>query len=660
MATTSDLDSLSSAISQAYSDEIPTFSPTAFIRARDLWRENLTRSATASDENLSSDNIKESRRQLTHARGVAAVARPILADVVQMRTASQRNIWERRYAPDILYAAEEHLALAVMGIERGDLHTAQENAEAARKRFGEAKLQALEKGAVRNLRNRVVNASGLVSSDRLEAATREIEEVEATLRQVRDGRSSTSSLRRRLGTVRARVQTLLDPGSGSGEADDQDPILDGDWAPGTFEAPDPPLQITITNRTESSIDLIWLNRAGVVDATILERQTSDGPWEAVAEFGGLLGWTDYSDTGLLPDTLYCYRVRVENAYGSSSTPRDRQANAYTRLVASSGRSLPVWRVQLMIRTANVPDAGTSDPVRVRLNSPVLGYYPSSNETWLDYGPRATGVGWEDDFRRGGGFVYDLNIGTEPRFDMDVGDITMISIEKEGTDALGIAEIELRINGDPVFSRVFGETASTCMWIDDGDGYSPIYTVFHAELRAHRAWQAYVSNRPDLLIAEIPTLFTKDEIVSRIEGLIGHFLHGKRAYWDQKLESGGPVRVSRVDATALRIHLDLNVSVPGFDPTLDIDLDIRWTITCHDDGTVDFSTRDENFSTHADFNLITEVLFGFFLPALGESFIARYVRILYRPIVADFTADLAGACPKLEVELNGDVTLRLAG
>lgn len=124
-------------------------------------------------------------------------------------------------------------------------------------------------------------------------------------------------------------------------------------------------------------------------------------------------WTSHEDTGLQSDTFYCYRVRTENAFGSNVTPVDNQACGYTRVSGSrleeeeKDTPVPVWRVQVTIRTADVSNAGTEDAVQIRLNSPLSlsRYSPRGNETWLDYGPRldspiGTPAVWRDDFDRG--------------------------------------------------------------------------------------------------------------------------------------------------------------------------------------------------------------------------------------------------------------------
>jgi hypothetical protein len=91
-------------------------------------------------------------------------------------------------------------------------------------------------------------------------------------------------------------------------------------------------------------------------------------------------------------------------------------------------------------------------VEVRLNSPrnLLTHAPRGNSTWLDYGPRLISPFpvWSDDFDRGREFTYDLNLSNIS----ELSDITMLTIAKDGTDGIGIAEISLKVNGVEVFER----------------------------------------------------------------------------------------------------------------------------------------------------------------------------------------------------------------
>ena len=66
-------------------------------------------------------------------------------------------------------------------------------------------------------------------------------------------------------------------------------------------------------------------------------------------------------SGLLPDRLYCYRIRARNSFGSDVTPQDKQACGYTR----DGNNLTLGRVQLRIRVADIANALPVPPEALR-------------------------------------------------------------------------------------------------------------------------------------------------------------------------------------------------------------------------------------------------------------------------------------------------------
>jgi hypothetical protein len=409
------------------------------------------------------------------------------------------------------------------------------------------------------------------------------------------------------------------------------------------------LTIRVTNRTEKSLTVVWQDRSNRDETNVLLRQRENESWEAIAEFGALSGWTEYTDSNLDPDTLYSYRVRSENYMGVVTTPLDNRAGGWTR----GGNEIGVWRIQLRIRTADVSDAGTEDPIQVRLTSPLATFSPNGNQRWLDYGPRFEGTSWRDDFVRDREFTYDL----DQSYIRELSDITMLTIRKEGSDAIGIAEITLLVNEEEVFNRHFGETSSTCLWIDDGAGQSPSYTIWHRELRADPRWQAFTAKQ------HLPPLrITNEDIVSRLESLVGHSMHGTKAGWGE-FSSPAWVEATFLDEEPLRVDLDLEADVPYIqDPEIDINFDLHFAITCNQSaGTATLRVTSENVSASVDFDFLTE-LFGTIL-TVGtftwiEDWIAGKIEDEFQSIVEKIEVDTDGLCPTVKVEANGDITFHL--
>ncbi len=642
-----DLPSLAAAFSRARRSEVPSYAPAAFRNAVEAWR---VANAASGDERAREYALEQAVHALADAEARADRAAEVLQNVTQLRAAALRSERERFTASEVLADAEEHYRLAVGRAEEGDLQAAEAEADAAESSFREATLLALERGPVVALETAVREGEFTTSPAGLRAASAELGDIREAVDTTKRGEQGVTQLRRRLAVGGRRIGSalddLLDPTI-------IDPVLPTDpIGPVRPGKPERVTAIRVTERAADSLTVTWLSPPTFADRNVLLRQREAGPWEPVEEFGPLQGWTTHTDTGLDPETLYCYRVQSENDQGIVATPVDKRAGGYTRAT----ESIRVWRVQLRVRTADVADAGTSDAIEARLTSPLSTFNPNGNRRWLDYGPRWEGSGlsgWRDDFARDREFTYDL----DQRYVRELSDITMLTIAKDGTDAVGIAEIGLLVNNEEVFTRVFGETASSCLWIDDGDGHQPQYTVWHGELRADPKWQAYVAgSRPR------PFTIPNAELVSRIESLVGHAIHGTEAYWGE-FSSPAWVEATFVDSERLHVDIDLEADVPVLsDPEIDIDFDLRFSFSCDQAaGTATLSITSENLGANVDFDFLTE-LFGTVL-TLGqfgrlEKWIANEITDSFDPIVERILADTGGICPTATVLQNGDVIFGL--
>jgi hypothetical protein len=609
--------------------------------ALDAWETVTTANGDPEDRRRA---MARALRALAEAESRARHGSELLHDVARGRTRALRNDRERYYAPSELARAEDYYASAVARAEEGNLEAAAAAADAARAAFQEAALRSVELGPLAAMANAVDEAEDSVAPAALLAARAEVADIHTALDAARQGNGTVAQLNRRVSAGRVRI------GSGLGDILEPpiiDPLPPGDpvWPP----KPAPVDTIRVTERTADALTVTWLNPPTHTDHNVLLRQRESGPWVPVAEFGPLDGWTTHTDIGLDPETLYAYRVRSENDRGTVTTGLDDRAGGYTRALDS----ITVWRVQLAVRIADVSDAGTSDPIQARLTSPLMTFSPNGNRRWLDHGPQWSGGGiggWRDDFARGSERVYDL----DQRYVSELADITMITIAKDGTDAVGIAEVRLLVNNVEVFRRLFGETSSTCLWIDDGDGHQPQHTIWHGELRADPLWQAFVgaNHFPPLRISNA-------EIVSRIEGLVGHAIHGTQAHWGE-FHSPAWVEATFVDAERLHVDLDLQADVPILsDPEVDIDFDLRFAIDCNPAaGTATLNITTENSDANVDFGFLTE-LFGTILTAGQfvriEDYIATRIEENFEPIVQSIELQTGSICPTVTVQPNGDVT-----
>ncbi|OGO68384.1 MAG: hypothetical protein A2Z49_05370 [Chloroflexi bacterium RBG_19FT_COMBO_56_12] len=636
-------------LEKARSEDVPTYAPHLFAGALELWERVQEEFTKCSPVEQVTKYLEQFLEKLAKASEQSARSKEELSELVRLRTESLRSVWVRYHSPEILMKAEHDYRKAIALAENGNLNAARKHAAYASKSYREATLQSLERGPLASLENQLKYSHQFLPHKRIEEADLELSDLRNALDGARRGDLEISALRARIGISRFSIGQLLGLGSDLFVDDFFPTPPDGGLDPETTGPPKAPLSMRITDRAADSLSVTWQDRSSTDEVNYLERREEDGPWEVVAEFGPLSDWITYQDTGLEPDTRYCYRVRVENSFGSKTTPSDNRACGYTR----DGNNLRVWRIQITIRTADIPDAGTSDDVRVRLNSPLATYIPHLNQTWLDYGPQLITpfpVVWSDDFDRGREFTYDLRL----PYISELSDITLISIVKEGTDALGIAEISLRVNGVQVFERFFGETASTCLWIDEDDGHSPIYTVSHAELRAHPSWQAYVASPPDP-----PLQISSGELVSRLEGIMGDSIHGTELYWDRDHFFGSAwVEVKRLNDTTLEVDLDLGVDVPVLgDPEVDINFHLNFNLTCNQAaGTATLVVTTTDFDASVDFDLLDEIV------TLGginyfEDRIAEAMEAGFNNITEVITINSGGLCPRIEIDNNGNVNFR---
>jgi hypothetical protein len=642
------------ALAKARAEDVPTYCPTLFEEVLTLWKRAQNEAASRGSAAQIRKQLDEVMKKLGQASERATSSRDALSDLVRLRTDSQRNVWERYYAPEILIEAERYYWLAIREAENGKLDAAGNHADAARKLFRDATIQSLERGPIARLENKVIEAEQSVPQGRVQDAARELAGLRETLAETRQDNLTVSALRTRIIVGREAIRSLL------ALAPDLDPNWDVPFPPyvnpglpeiGGTSPPDAPKTMRIVARTENSLTVGWQNLPSSAgdylstrgDINKLERQKENGPWELVEQFGHLNGWYEQTDSGLQPDTPYCYRVRIENPLtysGSRTTLPENYACGYTR----DGNNLKVWRAQFRICTANVSNAGTSADVKVLLA-------PSGNSTWLDYGPRSISQFppiFIDDFDRGIEFTYDLDLSHIS----ELSDITMLTIIKGTgvlgtTDPLGIAEIALQINGVEVFKRSFGETASTCLWI------SSIYTISHPELRADPSWQAYIaSGGPG-----VPRRIRNEEMVSRLESMIGNAIHGSQVYWAKEHFYGpASVEATRLDDETLQVDLDLEASGLTDNAAVDIDFHLHFEIECPPKvkaPTLKITTSNVRANVSAGF--WDRALLTLPLAEFAELKIAKAIEKAFQPISQTIVLNPPeGLCPKVRVDEGGHI------
>jgi hypothetical protein len=373
---------------------------------------------------------------------------------------------------------------------------------------------------------------------------------------------------------RARYNDPEDPPDYPDPPEDPTPLPQPPYSPG----------LAISQRSHNQITVRWTDDSANETATYLERlEPVSGLWTPLRTYGPVAQGDYYhTDTNVSADARYCYRALATNSGGSRSS---LTKCAWTRTAVAK----PLWMVQLRVGVANVDDAGTDEGLFVQLNSAANNEVPRGNRTFMDYG--------HDDFEQNSTFTYDLDMGGIG----DIFDITRIDLFKNGEDGVCLREFALVVNGVDIFHRFFGNTASTCHWLDVGGGNDTSFSVSHAELRAHPAFTGYV--QPPL-----PWGFTRPDLEKRIEGLIGNLIAGSQLQWGHL--HGRAVEISLASPDTFHLDLDLEAAVNNAaNPEVDVDLDIRVAFVPRNTTpvTYDLTFSTVNMSVNVDSNWWWEAL-----------------------------------------------------
>lgn len=629
---------LDTALSRARHEDVPLYSPELFNRVVELnkraqqdWQERESFEQINKLLNLAKETLKK-------AKETANFSKKFLSQMVETRT-NLFNIEQVRYlTPEKLYEAEHYYRDAIRMAENGNIDAAVKSSETAQAIYFEATLLALELGPIRSLRNELIYYEKFITDKSYKEAKNKFSEIENALSKVRKGELEISKLRAVIKSSGAEIQQLLNLDSDFGINWNiyRPPSIVG-FHPETFSIPKAPVTMSISERTANTLSIIWKDNSSFEDVNQLERKEGNGPWHLVEEWGPLSGWNNYTDDGLLPDTRYCYRIRVENSVGVNYTPYDKQICAYTK----DGNYLPIWRVQLRIITATHPNAGTTDPVQVSLNGAL-----SINARWLDLPPvryrifAPSDLIPREELRPATINTFELSLKTID----ELSDINMIRIKKEGTNALGISSIGLIVNGEFVFIRSFDDTESTILWIDEGDGYSSIYNMSHSELRAHERWQDYINSPP-----EAPREIRWEIMRELLQGIIGDAIHGTSLSWSSRWASrwASPVVLSIPNDHTISVNVILeNDGIMGIRSYINFDL--YFNIICDTD--TDYPTIIINTLNLEFENILDPTPLSGTFEFLADD-IENEIKQSFQKIAESIHISTGGLCPRIELVMG---------
>jgi hypothetical protein len=215
-------------------------------------------------------------------------------------------------------------------------------------------------------------------------------------------------------------------------------------------------------------------------------------------------------------------------------------------------SMPVWRLQLRVKTSRIKNADTDNEVYVK-------FTPAESSVY--YLDRAG-----DDREKNKINTYDIldpNIRT-------MKDIKMLQLMIKGTDGWCVQSVEILVNdiNIPVFNKKY----KTCKWLDGNDHDGPSLYISGTNLRKHRGWRYTAQNKAIWLP---PTIIERAKLEEMVESYVGHMMNTNPDM--RKLEFGkkyGRAYVEAKKAGTDKLHFDLDLAYhKGVDIATDVDFDL---------------------------------------------------------------------------------------
>jgi hypothetical protein len=404
----------------------------------------------------------------------------------------------------------------------------------------------------------------------------------------------------------------------------------------------PKLEHPLARRPNSPKDLRLIKRGadflriGFTDSSDNElgnrlyRSVDGVHWDLLRELGILsVGRKfEYTDLNLARTSLYYYKVEVY-ARPTPLSRRDSIVKSFTPKLAAytgEGDSVRLFRLQIFLKTANLPGAEMDGPLRVDIGInrgwafPVKeGKYlvPESDYTFLDYG--------HDDSQRDSEFSYDL-ITKDIHNLAQLGDIKISNTT--WNDSYILETVKIIANNNVVYERQYGAAGHTIV------GLGRLIIPF-SDMASSTTWKNLViANRSplyppglDVTIDRTTASWTikipKAELVSRIESSIGHSLTDNPFMRDNlKWDIGNhAVTASYKKPDTLRVDLDLTIT-SGPNRNLDVDFELGISKTCDQNNRLKFVITPVNFRSDPHFDWFNGLLPGLnFILKIGFGIVA---------------------------------------
>jgi len=283
-------------------------------------------------------------------------------------------------------------------------------------------------------------------------------------------------------------------------------------------------------------------------------------------------------------------------------------------------NMPVWRLQLRVKTGGIKNANTDSEVYVKFTSQESSIYYLDNAG--------------DDRERNKVNTYDIldpNIKT-------MRDIKFLQLEIKGTDGWCVQSIEILVND--VNLPVFTERFKKCQWLDGDPRKRSYLYISGSKLRKNRGWRYTSKNRAIWLP---PTVIKRAKLEQMVESYVGHMMNTVPEM--RKLEFGKKygrayVEAKKLNGNTLRFDLDLAYK-KGINLATDVDFDL--VIGCNNN-----RLRLQARSVKAKVNIpIVSRLVRVFKSNFAKMNMGNF----------DFGNSNVPFCPSIKVNNAGDITLR---
>jgi len=368
--------------------------------------------------------------------------------------------------------------------------------------------------------------------------------------------------------------------------------------------PPAPANFMLKEQNTNSLKISWTDVSETEIGNRLIRSTDGINWITVAELGVIAKQTYYvyEDINLQLNKKYFYRLEVygkpingTKADNQTLTMRTPVIVAYT----AAGLSIPVFRVQVKIKTSNLPDADLDGPLLVQVGHNWKEVMPHSAPTYLDAG--------HDDFERGDSYVYDLNFDGIKSL-AQIGDI-WISNTTTG-DGQTIDSVCVIVNNILVYEKGFGTAGRRI------PPYGTLILLF-SEMANSSKWNQLINDQTGRSIplglqivsyeGQFAIKIPKTEIESRIESIVGHTIYSIPVDESVAWYNGSrPVEIFFKDPNKISVDLDL-YNLVFKNGSLDVDFNLVVSSTCEGNNQLKIKLESSGFSADLDYSWIGDVL-----------------------------------------------------